>query len=281
LSELSFLSILSSISDGALLLEPGDWSIEFANEAAAEYLGLSVAQLRGQRLERVVASPQSIQRVADCAQRVLAGDEVNSSLSLVLATERGTRREFHARFCSVEMGKQSRVCLLLQPVSRSAADSNATRRDPLTGMPDREFLLSRVTLLLRGERAADRNFAVLFVDLDNFKRVNDQYGHLAGDCVLRELGARLSSCVREGDHATRFGGDEFVVLLEGVVGRDEIDSVVARIHDELARPIVVDDGVFALSASIGVAQAEAHHQTAEDLLNEADRQMYATKRAIA
>ena len=111
------------------------------------------------------------------------------------------------------------------------------RRDPLTGLHDRAFLLARLQALLQGERLADHHFAVLFVDLDNFKQINDAYGHLVGDGVLVEIARRLNQCVREGDYVTRYGGDEFVVLIERIADRRDIQPVVDRIHAALEEPI--------------------------------------------
>jgi diguanylate cyclase (GGDEF)-like protein len=149
----------------------------------------------------------------------------------------------------------------------------------LTGLADREYLLRRMSALLRGERAADRQFAVLFVDLDNFKQVNDAHGHLMGDRVLREVARRLVGCVRDGDSVVRFGGDEFVVLVEGVAGPTEIEPIVGRIHAALQQPIALPEGEFTLSLSIGAAIASPDHLSPEDLLQAADRAMYAAKRA--
>jgi diguanylate cyclase (GGDEF)-like protein len=153
------------------------------------------------------------------------------------------------------------------------------RRDPLTGLPDRTFLRNRLAALLEGDRLADRQCAVVFVDLNNFKQINDRHGHLLGDRVLCEVAGRLKRCVREGDCVTRYGGDEFVVLLQNVAGSDEIEPVIERVRSALVDPIVLSEGQFMLSLSLGVAVAEPHHLSPEDVLNEADRRMYAAKRA--
>jgi diguanylate cyclase (GGDEF)-like protein len=134
---------------------------------------------------------------------------------------------------------------------------------------------------LEGERVADREFAVLFIDLDNFKQINDRNGHLIGDGVLREVAKRLQSCVRECDHVTRYGGDEFVVLLERVSGLAEVEPVVARIRAALSEPAILSEVRFSLSLSIGVAKSAPHLRSPEDVLAEADRAMYAAKRGAS
>jgi diguanylate cyclase (GGDEF)-like protein len=151
------------------------------------------------------------------------------------------------------------------------------RYDPLTGLPDREFLLSRLSALLSGGRAALQHFAILFVDLDNFKQVNDAHGHLVGDHVLREAARRMSHCVREGDYVVRFGGDEFVVLIEQIGDWRDIQPVVDRIHATLEEPIALPTGEFRLSVSIGAAEASPEFRTPEEMLAAADRAMYASK----
>jgi len=160
-----------------------------------------------------------------------------------------------------------------------AAPRAGGQTDPLTGLADRAFLMDRLTSLVEGERSRDHQCAVLFVDVDGFKQVNDAHGHLVGDRVLCEVARRLAECVRSDDHVARYGGDEFVVLLEHVSGRGEIQPVVDRIGAAFDRPVELPQGSVRLTVSVGVAKAEPHGQTADQLLDAADRAMYAAKRA--
>jgi diguanylate cyclase (GGDEF)-like protein len=153
--------------------------------------------------------------------------------------------------------------------------------DPLTGLADRAILMETLSTMVCGGRSSDHRCAVLFVDVDGFKQINDSYGHLLGDRVLREVAQRLSSCVRTGDHVARFGGDEFVILLERVMGRSEIDPVIQRIRSAFQRPISLPQGEVVLAVSIGVAEAGDDGRSAEELIDAADQAMYVAKRATA
>jgi diguanylate cyclase (GGDEF)-like protein len=166
----------------------------------------------------------------------------------------------------------------LESAPSDAAPAKEGRRDPLTGLHDRAFLLARLEALLDRERAADHQFAVLFIDLDNFKQINDAYGHLVGDGVLAEIASRLSECVRDGDYVVRFGGDEFVVLIERLLDRHDVHPVVDRIHAALEAPIALPDCNVQLSVSIGIAESSPAHRSPEELLSAADRAMYASKK---
>jgi diguanylate cyclase (GGDEF)-like protein len=177
----------------------------------------------------------------------------------------------------LELGGQKCVGLVMK---RDASDlkSDEYRLDPLTQLPDRSQLFDRLTTLMSGDRAYDQNFAALFIDLDDFKQVNDCHGHLNGDRVLKEVARRLVDCVRAEDMVVRFGGDEFVALIEHASGWDRFDPVIERVRDALSEPIVLPTRDIFVSASIGVAEFSSEHRVPEDLIADADRAMYAAKR---
>jgi diguanylate cyclase (GGDEF)-like protein len=156
-------------------------------------------------------------------------------------------------------------------------DGSARRRDPLTGLLDRDYLGARLTALL-ADRSAQPAFGVLFIDVNDFKEVNDRFGHIVGDQVLREVAGRLASCMRGADQVVRYGGDEFVVVIERITESSDVAELIGRIHSAMAVPVGGPEGDVKLSMSIGAAMATPEMRSPEDLLAAADRAMYAAKR---
>jgi diguanylate cyclase (GGDEF)-like protein len=149
--------------------------------------------------------------------------------------------------------------------------------DQLTGLPNRTLLLDRMAQAISVSSRTGRTIALLFIDLDGFKPVNDTYGHAIGDCLLKEVAARLLSCLREGDTAARLGGDEFVViLLESDL--DRVLTVAQRILEVVRTPYEFGKkNISTISASIGIAVFPEHATEMDGLLTAADNAMYASK----
>jgi diguanylate cyclase (GGDEF)-like protein len=153
-----------------------------------------------------------------------------------------------------------------------------TLHDSLTGLPNRALLLDRLAQALEQyRRDPQRSFAVLFLDLDRFKIVNDSVGHLVGDELLEEVGRRLAGCLEPGDLVARLGGDEFAVLLAATDGPAHATDCAHRLIDALNTPIHLGGKEIFTSASIGIALADPRYIQAEDLLRDADAAMYRAK----
>ncbi len=148
--------------------------------------------------------------------------------------------------------------------------------DHLTGLPNRVLLRDHLQLAALRAHRAGTSIAVLFVDLDDFKEVNDTLGHVFGDTVLMEIAARLSGCLRVSDTAARLGGDEFVLLCEDLADPAEVNEIAARVLDAMALPITVDGRQIRVTASVGVT-TDTGVATPEELLEEADTAMYQAK----
>ena len=149
--------------------------------------------------------------------------------------------------------------------------------DALTGLPNRLLFMNRVQAAIeRHQREPDVGFAVLFMDLDHFKVINDSLGHATGDALLVAVGGRLLESLREADTVARLGGDEFVVLLERCDAA-RAGEVVRRLREALAGPFELHGRNFTLTGSVGVVFSEASHQRPQDLLRDADLAMYRAK----
>jgi diguanylate cyclase (GGDEF)-like protein len=264
--------------DGVALLSPNPWRFVMANTTLAGWLQHPHDELAGVRVDEL--SPLKLQ----CNVLTEALDQV-WELRSAMVEKQVTLFIEGSNECSAvarvfALGDDTPLLgLVVRNLSRDSNVAASIRLDPLTDLPDRTFLLARLSAWFELEQPKNRDAAVLFVDLDNFKSINDSHGHHVGDRVLREVARRLKGCVRDGDHVTRYGGDEFVVLLENVCEREAIESVLDRIRTALAAPVALVDGQQYLpSVSIGVASLSPNHASPEDVLTEADRLMYAAKR---
>ncbi|MDB6164021.1 MAG: diguanylate cyclase protein, partial [Xanthomonadaceae bacterium] len=152
--------------------------------------------------------------------------------------------------------------------------------DPLTGLPNRLYLRDRVERAIAGVRRNDnRRFALLYLDVDRFKIINDSLGHLAGDLVLQEVARRLGECIREPDVVARLSGDEFAILLEDTPLPGTACKVAQRVLEALQQPLVVNAHELHPSASIGIAIGDQHYRTTDELLRDADVALYRAKSA--
>ncbi len=168
-----------------------------------------------------------------------------------------------ARSDLIESSEQSRVAAL---------------HDPLTGLPNRALILQLIDHAFRSSRRSQKISAVIFVDLNRFKEVNDAHGHRVGDDLLIAVADRLTRLVRPGDSVARLSGDEFVILCEDIAGPDSVDALAIRLDAELARPFELSGIEVTTSASLGIAFTGQGTNSPEDLLVDADLAMYQRKR---
>ncbi|MBX9253540.1 diguanylate cyclase [Desmonostoc muscorum CCALA 125] len=151
--------------------------------------------------------------------------------------------------------------------------------DGLTALPNRVLFLDRLRQAIeRSKRKSDYYFGVLFLDLDNFKQINDRFGHGVGDDFLIAIARRLESCLRSGDTVARFGGDEFTVLLEDIKDVTDAINVARRIQDSLRLPLSLNGNQLYTTASIGIAWNCSGYEEPATLLQDADTAMYRAKR---
>jgi diguanylate cyclase (GGDEF)-like protein/PAS domain S-box-containing protein len=150
--------------------------------------------------------------------------------------------------------------------------------DGLTGLPNRALFLDRLKhVLSRTKRSADYHFAVMFLDLDRFKVINDSLGHSTGDMLLKAIAERLEECVRPGDTVARLGGDEFTILIDDIGSDQRMLDVAERVQQVISAPIILDGQQVFTTASIGVTHSTIGYDSASDLVRDADTAMYYAK----
>jgi diguanylate cyclase (GGDEF)-like protein len=169
---------------------------------------------------------------------------------------------------------QQEVLGLAQAVARA---SLLAHHDELTGLPNRTLLLDRFRQAMALAARQRKQVALLFLDLDHFKRINDTFGHAAGDRVLQQVAQRLASCIRASDTACRYGGDEFVVLLPELEGRQSAIAVAAKIRAHLTLPYLVGSTAIEMTTSVGIAFYPDDGTECGDLIQVSDLAMYRNK----
>ena len=155
--------------------------------------------------------------------------------------------------------------------------THLAHHDILTGLPNRILFYDRLNQAITRARRDKESFAVLFLDLDGFKLINDMFGHDVGDALLRETGRRVVACVRESDTVARLGGDEFTAILSNLRERGSIDRVVGNMVKSVAEPYVLEGRSCSVSVSIGVALYPDNAGTADQLVKLSDAAMYMAK----
>jgi diguanylate cyclase (GGDEF)-like protein/PAS domain S-box-containing protein len=196
--------------------------------------------------------------------------------------------EFFTEWLSInevrdEDGKLTNYVALFSDISeRKAAEEHMTtlaHYDPLTGLPNRTLLTDRMQQAIAAAKREKSHMALMFIDLDKFKPVNDTLGHQIGDLMLKEVARRMLECLRESDSAARIGGDEFVVLLPVIEAEADAVAVAEKIRDALNQPFMLAGHSLFISSSIGVAEYPEHGNDEKTLLRNADTAMYFAKEA--
>jgi diguanylate cyclase (GGDEF)-like protein len=167
-----------------------------------------------------------------------------------------------------------RVALLSEAVAQAR---QFAYHDELTGLPNRRLLLDRFNQAVARAARQHKLVALLFLDLDGFKSINDALGHVAGDALLKQVAARLSARIRTSDTVCRFGGDEFVILLPELDDRESAAAAARKIRTHLAAPYFIGDTEIGMATSIGMALYPVDGKAYEDLLRQSDVAMYWNK----
>jgi diguanylate cyclase (GGDEF)-like protein/PAS domain S-box-containing protein len=280
------------VADMAILAADSSGIITVANRGSAELFGYTEDELVGMPM-RLLVPPHLRQRHDKLVKGFIDGeseemrmDNIGERIGYrigerIVYRKDGTFLSIDASVAKFRSGDDWVLVATLQDLTeRKRTQEELTRQathDPLTGLPNRALLHERITNALNRSRRREENVALLFVDLDGFKTVNDSYGHDAGDYLLKTISARLVERVRPGDTVARFAGDEFVVLCEYVSDPSGMASLAQRLNDAVRWPVDYDSTLLGVTASIGIALGHGTTHSADDLLRFADNAMYAVK----
>nr|WP_298168568.1 diguanylate cyclase [uncultured Pseudomonas sp.] len=276
-----FDALLSASPDLNLIVGV-DGAILYANLTSAKCFGKSAGDMSGANFYQLCApfAPEvelHVRHVFDAG--------INDRGELSFGDEAGKRRTYEYLLVPVfdPHGQCEAVAGTARDISKRKASEERVRHsanyDPLTDLPNRSLFRERLELELRHSARTGLPLALLFIDLDDFKEVNDRLGHAAGDELLQQVGQRISSCVRDTDLAARLGGDEFTVILTDITQPPYVETLCQKMLTELGRPFMLKAGQAEISASIGITRYPNDAATLDELVRNADTAMYQAKNA--
>lgn len=280
--EAYYAALMEKTTDVVMSIDIKSGRLTFVSVSAKQVLGYEVYELVGNTVgafmtqASALAFKQLVNKVEDsgslpinrCEAELIKADGSIIHTDVVLdltLSEEGVKQELSADFRDISDRKSAE--------KRLAA---LAHKDPLTGLSNRHTFLEVLAHAIQRVKRSENKLAVLFIDLDGFKSVNDSYGHESGDALLIELAARMKQCLRQADHIARMGGDEFIVLLEDVKTQAEVEMIAEKLLAQIAKPYAYDDHTCNVTASIGCA-FYTDDVDASELINQADKAMYEVK----
>ncbi|MEW5726357.1 MAG: diguanylate cyclase [Pseudomonadota bacterium] len=276
--------ILTSVAEGIIAIND-DGRIVSANPAAEKMFGFPAGKLVGLDLGALMPTGlrEHHQRFFDAYMSGLFPTMMNRMVEGQGLRQDGSVFPMEISVSELRQGRSRMFTAILRDISERKENEDRIRRlahhDSLTGLPNRNLLTDRMNHALARVKRHGGRMAVLYVDLDRFKPINDTLGHEAGDAVLREVADRLTACVRGSDTVARVGGDEFVVVVEEIGRSSEAALVARKIIDVLSRPIDYQGHKCTIGASVGGALFPDDGETMDDVCKAADVAMYQVKRA--
>ncbi|MBL8514804.1 MAG: EAL domain-containing protein [Betaproteobacteria bacterium] len=272
-SEERLKKFFDATTEGLVFIEDG--IIIDCNSAVARMVRLSERELIGRRNIEFIA-PESIELVA---ANIKSG--FDRPYEAVLLRADGSRFTAELNGKDVETdGKTIRMTAVRDISERKQAEARIqflAHHDTLTHLPNRALIMDRLQVVLSSARRQSQMVAVLFIDLDNFKTINDSLGHFAGDELLKRVASRLKDCLRESDLVGRLGGDEFLVVVTGMHQETDAVPIAEKIEEVITEPFSFEEQVLSVSGSIGIAVFPKDGHTPETLVRNADAAMYLAK----
>ena len=279
-------AVVEQSPNGVLVADAKDMRIVAANPALLELLGFSLEELR----TLVITDVFSVAEGQDPKELLRKLREPNARAPMQVRMRRKDAREIDAEVTGnrIEYGDHRAIAFTTHDVSlkrkieaqlleKQQHLDHLAHHDQLTGLPNRLFLAAHLPPAIEAAQAKGAMLAVLFLDLDRFKHINDSRGHETGDKLLKIVAQRVRATVRTQDVVVRMGGDEFIVVLHNVKSSDEVNETAGRINESLSEPIIIDGRPLVTTTSIGVSMCPRDGTTIGELLRQSDAAMYQAK----
>ena len=279
-SEQRLGALIRSVHDLIVVLGPTG-TIQFGNPAAAQFWRSKGGDAAWESFWGRIC-PEHVTTLREIVESLQARPGVTRTCSLCLLTEDGKRHEYDVVLTNLlEEPAVAGIVLTFHDItdrkSYEARLEDQAFHDPLTGLANRAHFHDHLQKALTAPAEQGRPVAVIFLDLDDFKVVNDSLGHDAGDCILTTVARRMKAVLRPADIGARLGGDEFTVLLQSDVSADAARRIALRLLDAIREPIVIGGREVVVGSSFGIALGTSGQDSADDLLRHADVAMYHAK----
>ncbi len=276
---------LDAIGDAVLVIDP-QGKVIYLNRVAEKLTGWCSEDALGRAVGEVffILNRVSRQRAVNPAQKAIREQRtVELALGSVLVRRDGTDLAIEDSAAPIinHVGEIEGAVIVFHDARQSGAEmqkmSHLAQHDTLTGLPNRLLLMERLTHAIGMAKRHHKKIALLFVDLDYFKEINDSYGHTVGDHLLKEAAKKIASCVRFTDTVSRYGGDEFVILLTEIEAREDAAHIAKKLLDKFSGSHIVDGYELKLTLSIGISVYPENGNDAETLMKNSDTAMYTIK----
>jgi diguanylate cyclase (GGDEF)-like protein/PAS domain S-box-containing protein len=275
--------VIEGMDDGVIVLDPQNRVVDL-NLAAEQILGKQGVEAVGQKISRLVSSRTGWLIEGYSAAALLGRYRKEGKAYTEVSTGEGPAQRYYGLVLSSLGGtnyRRANRLLQLRDITERKLDEDRLDRlayyDLLTSLPNRKLFYDRLNQALARARRRKNSAAILFMDLDRFKQINDTLGHDVGDLLLQEVGGRLTGCLRDIDTVSRLAGDEFVVLLTDITEVADVTAAAQRIIETLSEPYAVKDHELTVTASMGISVYPSDGQNGAVLLEKADIAMYRAK----
>lgn len=276
----ALLDAQSRADIGLFVIEEG--RVVFANDALCRLFGYTEEEVKTLPSYLELAHPVDRERVAQNHQRRLQGEQFPNRYDIAIITKAGERREVEITASPITTdGRAGVLVVMVDNTERKQAEERVqylALHDALTGLANRVLFFDRLDAAIAASHRKGSTFALLYLDLDDFKPINDTYGHETGDLALRTVAERLHDCVRESDTVARLGGDEFILLLNDAFEETAAVTVADKVIAALTRPLPIAGCEHQIGCSIGIALYPRHGEDTDSLMRHADAAMYGAKR---